>query len=75
MVVKSGIISDEWCHGSENYVGRDFVPYLDIVGLLKYGNQLHKLPHHPNAGLWEHGFMSSTFDNRKNDILDDFLKN
>jgi hypothetical protein len=54
---------------------RDFVTRLDIIGRLKYGNQLHILEPHPNAKFWDHEFASPTFKNKIQEHIEDYIKN
>ena len=58
----SVIIPEELCFRSNNYMSRrDFVTRLDVIGRLRYGNQLHILEPHPHAKFWDHEFASPTF--------------
>lgn len=62
-IAPGAIISRLWCHEAYNYMSaRDFVPYLDIVGLLRHGGQLNVLQPHPDAKFWDHEFLSPTFE-------------
>ena len=58
----AAIIPEELCFKSYNYISRrDFVTHLDVIGKLKYGNQLEILEPHPDANFWDHEFLSPTF--------------
>ncbi len=49
------IIPNKLCFASYNYISRrDFVTHLDVIGKMKYGNELQILEPHPNAKLWDH---------------------
>ena len=39
----------------------DFVTHLDIVGKMRYGDELHIVEPHPDASFWDHEFLSPTF--------------
>ena len=48
-------IPNKLCFASYNYISRrDFVTHLDVIGKMKYGNELQILEPHPNAKLWDH---------------------
>lgn len=56
------IIPEELCYQSFNYVSkRDFVTHLDLMGKVRYGDQLEMLDPHPNAGFFDHSLQSPTF--------------
>jgi len=58
----AAIIPEELCFKSYNYISRrDFVTHLDVIGKMKYGNQLQILEPHPDANFWDHEFLSPTF--------------
>jgi RHS repeat-associated protein len=58
----AAIIPKRLCFESYNYISRrDIVTHLDVVGKMKYGNQLQVLEPHPNANFWDHEFLSPTF--------------
>lgn len=58
----AAIIPEELCFESYNYISRrDFVTHLDIMGKIKYGNQLQILKPHSDANFWDHEFLSPTF--------------
>ncbi len=62
-IAPGAIVPDELCYRSYNYVSsRDIVPYLDVIGQLRYGDQLTVLDAHPDAPFWDHGFLSPTFE-------------
>ena len=72
----SVIISKRLCFRAENYMSRrDFVTRLDIMGKLKYGNELHILEPHPNAKFWDHEFASPTFAVPLQEHIEDYIKN
>ncbi len=73
----SVIIPRKLCFQSHNYMSRrDFVTRLDIMGRLKYGNELHLLEPHSNAKFWDHDFASPTFapiiEYRINNYIENF---
>jgi hypothetical protein len=56
------IIPRRLCYEAYNYASkRDFVPYLDVLGNLLWGDQLILLEPHPDAPYHDHGFDSPTF--------------
>lgn len=72
----SDIIPSSLCFKSYNYISsRDFVTHLDIVGKLKYGNELHTLDAHPDAAFWDHDLFSPTFEDVLRYHLNDYIKN
>ena len=72
----SVIIPEELCFRSYNYMSRrDFVTRLDIMGRLKYGNELHILEPHPNAKFWDHEFASPTFKKTINRYIQEYIEN
>ncbi len=61
---------------SHNYASsRDIVTRLDVVGKLKYGNELQTLKPHPNANFWDHEFLSPTFAPILRDHIVDYIEN
>ena len=71
----SVIISKRLCFRAENYMSRrDFVTRLDIMGRLKYGNELHILEPHPNAKFWDHEFASPTFSETINRHIQEYIE-
>ncbi len=71
----AAIIPEELCFKSFNYMSRrDFVTSLDIVGNLRYGNQLQILKPHPDASLWDHEFLSPTFSRTMQYHISDYIK-
>ena len=74
-IAPSVIIPKKLCFQSYNYVSRrDFVTHLDVVGKLKYGNELHILEPHPNAKFLDHEFASPTFAPVIKRRIADYLK-
>jgi hypothetical protein len=70
------IIPDELCFKSYNYVSkRDFVPYFDIEGLIKYGDQLIRVEPHPEAPFFDHGYESPTNNQIVERHLREYLRN
>jgi RHS repeat-associated protein len=70
------IIPKSLCFESFNYVSkRDFVTHLDIIGKIKYGNQLQMLDPHPNAKLWDHEFLSPTFKDQIEHHINNYIEN
>jgi hypothetical protein len=62
-IAPSVIIPRHLCFDSYNYVSkRDFVTHLDLWGKMRYSNELRILEPHPDADLWDHGFLSPTFE-------------
>ena len=58
----AAIIPKRLCFQPYNYISRrDFVTDLDIVGKLKYGDELTILEPHPDANFFDHDFLSPTF--------------
>jgi hypothetical protein len=69
------IIPEELCFKSYNYISRqDCVTHLDILKL-KYGNQLQILDPHPNANFWDHEFLIPIFEDQKERIIINYIKN
>ena len=61
---------------SINYISRrDFVTRLDIIGRLRYGNELHILEPHPNAKFWDHEFASPTFTETIRRHIKEYIEN
>lgn len=72
----AAIIPKRLCFESYNYISRrDFVSYLDIIGNLRYRNELHILEPHPDAGPWDHAFLSPTFAPKIKRHLSDYIEN
>ncbi|HNA61538.1 MAG TPA: RHS repeat-associated core domain-containing protein [Rhabdochlamydiaceae bacterium] len=70
------IIPKKLCYESYNYVSRrDFIPHLDIMGKLRYGNQLQVLEPHPDAKFFDHNILSPTFAPKLKDHIEDYIKN
>lgn len=75
-IAPSVIIPNELCFRSFNYISkRDFVTHLDILGKIRYGNQLHVLEPHPDANFWDHEFLSPTFKDVIEGNIIDHVKN
>ena len=71
----AAIIPEELCFKSYNYMSRrDIVTRLDIMGQMKYRDQLEILEPHPNAFFWDHGFLSPTFDDVKRRHISDYIQ-
>jgi RHS repeat-associated protein len=71
----SVIIPRKLCFQSHNYMSRrDFVTSLDIIGRLRYGNELHILEPHPNAKFWDHEFASPTFTGTIKRHIKDYIE-
>lgn len=70
------IIPRELCYESYNYASKkDFVPKLDVIGRIRYGNELILLDPDPKAPEHDHGLDSPTFqriikENLQNYIMD-----
>ena len=74
-IAPAEIVPEEFCFQSYNYASRrDFVPFLDIEGVIKYGNQLTILKPHPDAGLLDHDFLSPTYAERIEHHIKKFIK-
>ena len=72
----AAIIPEELCFKSYNYISRrDFVTHLDVIGKMKYGNQLQILEPHPDANFWDHEFLSPTFAPKIKDHIKDYIEN
>ncbi len=54
---------------------RDIVTRLDVIGKIKYGNQLQVLEPHPNANFWDHEVLSPTFSPKIKDHIKDYIEN
>jgi len=68
----AAIIPKELCYEVHNYASkRDFIPRLDLVGKIRYGDQLILLEPHPDAPRHDHGFDSPTFQ----DVIKDTIQN
>ncbi|MEL7432290.1 MAG: RHS repeat-associated core domain-containing protein, partial [Chlamydiota bacterium] len=69
-VAPAKIIPDYLCKKSFNYTStRDFVSYLDIYGMLEYGNELQVLKAHENAPTFDHALSSPTFQECLTEII------
>ncbi len=65
-IAPSVIIPKKLCYESYNYISsRDVVTHMDIYGKIHYGNELIILKAHKDASLWDHDFLSPTFDSVK----------
>lgn len=74
-IAPSVIISNDICYKSANYISkRDFVTHLDVIGKMKYGDELTILEPHPDAPFWDHDFLSPTFDKVKKDAINSYLE-
>jgi hypothetical protein len=72
----AAIIPEELCFRSYNYMSRrDIVTRLDVIGKIKYGNQLQVLEPHPNANFWDHEFLSPTFAQKIRRHINDYIEN
>jgi RHS repeat-associated protein len=72
----AAIIPEELCFRSYNYMSRrDIVTRLDVIGKIKYGNQLQVLEPHPNANFWDHEFLSPTFAPKIRRHINDYIEN
>lgn len=72
----AAIIPEELCFRSYNHMSRrDIVTRLDVVGKIKYGNQLQVLEPHPNANFWDHEFLSPTFAPKIRRHINDYIEN
>jgi RHS repeat-associated protein len=72
----SDLIPEELCFESHNYMSRrDIVTHLDILGKIRYGNELHILEPHPDADFWDHDFLSPTFEKTRERHITDYIKN
>ena len=70
------IVPNKLCFKSYNYMSRnDFITYLDVDGMVKYGNELIILEPHPSVKGWDHDFLSPTFDEPKEYRMNEYLKN
>ncbi|MBM3197916.1 MAG: hypothetical protein FJZ58_01500 [Chlamydiae bacterium] len=74
-IAPSVIIPRELCYRSNNISRRDFVTHLDILGKIRYGNQLQVLEPHPDASFWDHSFLSPTFEETLRDTILNHIKN
>lgn len=69
------IIPRNLCFEAYNYASkRDFVPNLDIVGKVRYGDQLILLEPHPDALPHDHGFDSPTFQEQIQKRIINYLR-
>ncbi len=56
------VIPKKLCYEAYNYASkRDFIPHLDALGKIRYGDQLILLDPHPDAAHFDHAFDSPTF--------------
>ncbi|NGX43861.1 MAG: putative deoxyribonuclease RhsA [Candidatus Anoxychlamydiales bacterium] len=55
-------IDKDLCHSREHYVGRDFVPYLDLAGYARNIDSIVRIKPHPNAKRLDHNFNSPSYD-------------
>jgi len=75
-IAPSVIIPSSLCYRADNYISRrDFVTHLDVLGKIKYGNELHILEAHPDANYWDHEFSSPTFAKTIERHIIDYVKN
>lgn len=75
-IAPSVIIPRSLCYKSDNYISRrDLVTHTDIVGKLKYGDELIILKPDAEASFWDHDFRSPTFDAVKRDHINRYIKN
>jgi len=75
-IAPSVIIPEDLCYRSNNYISRrDFVTHLDIIGKMRYGNQLQVLEPHPDASFWNHSFLSPTFEETIKKSINIHVKN
>ena len=75
-IAPATVVPDRLCFRSYNYASKhDFVPFLDIIGNLMYGYQLHFLTPHSEAPIWDHDFGSPTFDELIQGHINDYLEN
>lgn len=69
------IVPNELCHRAFNYASRwDLVPYCDVIGQIRYGDQLIMLDPAPGASRFAHGFDSPTFDGVLRDHIREHLQ-
>jgi hypothetical protein len=54
---------------------RDIVTRLDVIGKIKYRNELHILEPHPEASFWDHEFLSPTFRDPIERHIINYIKN
>ncbi|MBS0637121.1 MAG: RHS repeat-associated core domain-containing protein [Verrucomicrobia bacterium] len=74
-IAPSVIIPKRLCHESYNYESkRDFVTHLDVIGKIQYGDELTILDPHEDAPLWDHPFLSPTYDRAKRTHINEFLE-
>jgi RHS repeat-associated protein len=70
------IVPQKLCFRSYNYISkRDFVTHLDVIGKLRYGNELKILEPHPEASFWDHEFLSPTFKDPIQRHIADYIEN
>ena len=75
-IAPAAIIPEELCFRSYNYISkRDFVSHLDVIGKVRYGNELKILEPHPEAKIWDHEFSSPTFIQKIKRHLNDYIEN
>jgi hypothetical protein len=75
-IAPGAIIPNKLCFHSYNYISRhDFVTHLDIAGKIMYGNELHILEPHPDADLWDHDFLSPTFERTLKFHIQNYIDN
>ena len=61
-IAPAEIIPRKLCFQSYNYMSkRDFVTHFDIVGKMRYRDELIVLEPHPDANFFDHDFLSPTF--------------
>jgi hypothetical protein len=74
-IAPAEIISKMICYESYNYKSKnDFVTLLDIDGIINYRDELHVLEPHPNAGFFDHDFLSPTFAKTIEDHIKAFIE-
>ena len=75
-IAPAAIIPKRLCYKTDNYISRrDFVTHLDVFGKIKFGSELHILEPHPNANLWDHEFVSPTFERILKDRIQNYIDN
>lgn len=74
-VSPGAIVPRKLCHQVYNFASkRDFVPHLDVVGKLRYGDQLFMLNPSPGTPSPDHGFDSHTFQGKIVEVIETYLK-
>lgn len=74
-IAPGAIVPEYLCFRSYNYASkRDFVPKLDIIGNLRYGDELILLEPHPDAKKHDHNFDSPTFQEVIQNRIINYLK-